>query len=220
MFDIKLFNYDAETHTATYDGKPIPSTTQLIGLAYPMGDIPKETLEQASIRGTKIHEMVEELNYCETYEEMSKLAYNTKNEDLISYVRLVKTFGIQAVSCEKLVFLFDNQHNIICYGHYDMVVQTSEITDFADNLIENLMCDLKTVSDFDDDKVQLQTEIYRTAYNQSTRDKISDRTCGIHLRDGKAKLHLYSDTRSDSEIIHICLKLKELWEKQNDRASE
>lgn len=219
MFDPKLFNYDAETHTGTYNGKFVPSVSKLVNVAFPLStNIPTEHLEKASVRGTNIHEMVEELNKCENYEEMKKLAYGTENQDLINYTRLLQTFKLRALKCEERVFLLDEDGELITYGHYDMILESLEDTPMLEK-DECVMFDLKTVSEFEDEKVKLQTEIYRTAYQQmSLKDDrkavLSRKTGGIHLRDGKAKIHLFAENcRNTQQIIAIAKKLREEYDR-------
>lgn len=216
MFDIKYFEYHEKEHLGFYKGVLVPSATQLIGIAFPLGNIPQGNLEKASVRGTVIHEMVEEINKCDNYEEQRKLAYGTGNKDLINYTRLLKTFNLRAVKCEELVFLLDEDGELICYGHYDMILQSYGQTDFSD-YGKNYMFDLKTVAEFEDEKVKLQTEIYRTAYNQRHPHELDMETGGIHLRDEKAKIHFWEKTRTDSEVISICKQLKVLWKEERER---
>ena len=63
MFDEKLFTYDEEKHLGYYNGKPIPSVTQLVNLVYPMNEnIPMDRLQNAATKGTELHEGLLTLN--------------------------------------------------------------------------------------------------------------------------------------------------------------
>lgn len=220
MFNKELFVYKEEEHKGYYPNENgelvlVPSATQLVGVAFPLGNIPTENLKNASVRGTEIHAKVEELNKCDNYEEMRNLAYGTENEDLINYTRLLISFKLKALKCEELVFLLDENENLICYGHYDMILESIGDTALTEKG-RYYMFDLKTVSNYEDEKVQLQTEIYRTAFIQEHGDILLDsETGGIHLREGKAKIHFYKATRSNEQIVSVCKKLKEIWEREN-----
>jgi hypothetical protein len=53
--------FDAAGHTYTLNGLVLPSVTQVLGiLARDYSDVPREVMEAAGRRGTRVHEMLEE----------------------------------------------------------------------------------------------------------------------------------------------------------------
>lgn len=220
MFDKSLFIYDEETHTGLYEGSVVPSITQLISVIYPMSeDISTQNLENASNRGTEIHKWIKKVNKVTVAYGKNNPAYNSNIKEVINYYRLTKAYHLVADSCEETVFLLDENGDLIAYGHYDQVLKVVEPTEgIFETKGEFIMSDNKTVSSYSDDKVKLQTEMYRTAYRQCFNDKISDRTCGIHIRDDIANIHIYNETRTDAEVIEFAKFMLKLWkEKQDER---
>lgn len=220
MFDKKLFIYEEETHTGLYEGSVVPSITQLISVIYPLGDIPTKNLENASVRGTEIHKGVESINRS-TKDNKYKSAYGSSYKEVLNYYRLCNTYNLVADSYENIVFLLDENGDLIAYGHYDQVLKVLEPTKgIFETKGEKILFDTKTVSDFDDDKVKLQTEMYRVGYKQTFNEELSQRTGGIHLREDIANIHIYNETRTDEEVIEFAKFMLKMWkDKQNERWS-
>lgn len=217
MFDRKLFTYDEENHLGYYDGKLVPSVTQLVDIMFPYDeDIPQERLDNAATRGTKIHGGVETINtyfdnpysFEENLQEAIDEVQETNSQELIDYISLIATFKLRPFDYEEMVFLLDENDELICYGHYDLTCQALKDYDplfIADRLY---LFDIKTTSLFEKKKVDFQESIYATAYEQSSGNTI-DNIFGIWLREGAKLIPLIRMT--NNAVIKTCKQLKEVW---------
>lgn len=220
MFNKDLFTYNEETHTGTYNGEPIPSITQCLGVMFPMNEnIPTKRLENASDKGTTIHSAIETLN---TYfdnpfeyqhnidvvvEIAGKVAKHKNIPELVDYACMIATYKLKPFNYEELVFLLDENGDLICYGHYDCTFQAMEdIEPFRQDRL--YMCDFKTTSTFEKQRNALQLSAYALAYEQASKNLI-DSVFGMWLRNGAKIVPL---KRHDNQyIIQLFKKLKELW---------
>lgn len=220
MFNRELFTYDEETHSGFYDGKPIPSVTQLVDIIYPLdSDIPSDRLELAAERGTKIHARVEEINYIfdtnyggnfqTTLKKAIDRALEMGMQETLDYVSILSAYKLRPFDYENLIFLCDEQGELICYGHYDLVCQHEQDVDFA-NFREGQLAlfDVKTTSLFNKKKVALQESIYALAYEQCSKNFIAN-ILGLWLRDGVKVIPL---ERLDNKfVITLCKGLAKDW---------
>ena len=214
MFDKTLFKYFEETHTGFYDGKLVPSITQLISVAFPLDpNIKEEVLKKAATRGTTIHNEVEKINklYIDGAKDNQVLKEVAKSEyaEIKDYYCLLKTFNLKPIFAEQTVFLLDKNGELIAYGHYDFIVECVKSNDLF-NCLDLYLFDLKTTSVFDKKKTQLQTQIYRVAIKQAGAD-LNELTCGIWLRDGNANIYPFA-TIEDSVVIQTCKILRKIWD--------
>lgn len=151
-----MFRYNAETHQGFWNDKLIPSITQLISLVYPMSEnINDNVLAKASKRGTAIHEDIEKFNMgaidkCETIEGQH-------------YAKLIELLGLKIVDTEKQVLIRDENDNVIAYGTLDQVLIATKDTDFAEKG-DIVLLDTKTVSQVENEKVEMQVNMYAFAY--------------------------------------------------------
>lgn len=166
------FTYDAEKHLGFVDGKLIPSITQLLDLDFPMGNISESVLKQASERGSFIHHDIE------LYNQGAIERCNTASG--VNYQRLVKSFSMGVFDTEKQVLIKDESGEIIAYGTLDIVLAVNEDNLFAKKG-ELVLADVKTVSQFNNAKVELQTNMYAFGYEQMGIAKI-DKLAGIWVR--------------------------------------
>lgn len=226
MFNQELFIYDKETHTGTYNGELVPSVTQLLEVMFPLSDnIPQDRLNKAAERGTTIHEAIELLNsyfdnplsFKQNISEVIDTIAKKDVPELIDYVSFISAYKLRPFDYENLIFLLDEKGELICYGHYDCTyLATQDITvNETDLFRENYlyMFDYKTTSLFAKKKTQLQLSIYALAYEQMSKNFISN-IYGLWLREGIKLIPLY---RQDNKyIIELCKKLKELWRKERN----
>ena len=214
MFDKKLFTYNEETHTGFYNGEVVPSCTQLINVLYPLDErIPEENLKKAATRGTDIHDRIEKVNLAimggKTIEE---LYVEEQTLEVAQYLELLHAYNLKPVMAEKLVFLLDENGDLICYGHFDFVCECEKTNElFA--CLEYYLMDLKTTSKFDKKKTALQTQVYRVALNQETNNSLNGKTCGVWLRDENANLYPFEKVE-DNDIISIMKGLKLKYDKE------
>lgn len=227
MFDEKLFTYDEEKHLGFYNGKPVPSVTQLVDLVYPMSEnIPEERLKNAATKGTELHEGLLTLNIMfdnpRQLEVCIKSALEETREttkykqELNDYLSLLRVYGLRPFDYEELIFLLDENNELICYGHYDCVVQATKDIDLGDKHLftENYLylIDYKRTSSFNRQKVGLQTSIYSVAYEQMSKNFISN-VYGVWFNEGIKLIPL--NRQDNSFIISLCKKLKQVWENKN-----
>ena len=199
-----MFTYDKETHKGYVDGKQIPSITQLLAIMFPMGDIPQDKLEKAAERGTLVHSDIELFNqgikeHCETLEG--------KNFEILANV-----YGLKIYDSEQQILISNDEGEIIAYGTLDAIFKITKDTMFAKKG-ELVLGDYKTVSQFDNTKVEWQTNFYALGYQELNNCKI-DKVCGIWLRDDTKQIRLLN--KLDTQVVKN--KLYELvveWNKNN-----
>lgn len=218
MFDIKYFEYDETTHSGTYMGKPVPSVTQLVDIMFPYSrDIPEERLQNAASRGTKIHGGIETLNAYFTIpirfdkdlkEVIDAIKECENNEPLVDYACILSAYRLFPFDYEEMIFLLDENGELICYGHYDLVCMALKDYDplFKEELL--YLFDIKTTSEFNKEKVALQESIYALAYEQANKDLITN-IFGLWLREGVKIVPL--KRWNDKVVIDICKRLREVW---------
>ena len=226
MFDINLFQYDSANHLGYYKGHLVPSATQLVDIAFPMdSDIPQDRIENAATRGTHIHSLVEEINqefdkswsYNENLKQAIQLAIMYDEKEAIDYVSFLNTYRLKPVVYEKLVFLLDENGDLICYGHLDLIVKSMETINFDEPLFEEdklYLLDAKTTSLFNKKKTTLQESIYKVAYEQESGKKI-DKIFGLWLRDDIKLMPLKNDHTDSDFVIKICKHLASIWYDRN-----
>lgn len=200
-----MFTYDKENHKGYVNGKLIPSITQLLAIMFPMEeDIPADKLEKAAERGTNVHNDIELFNkglieHCETKEG--------KNFEILANV-----YGLKIYDSEQQVLLTDDNGEIIAYGTLDAIFEITKDTQFA-NKGELVLSDYKTVAQFDNQKVEWQTNFYALGYEETNICKIH-KVCGIWLRDDISQIRLLK--KLDRSVVSQKLyELVEEWNKRN-----
>lgn len=200
-----MFTYDKENHKGYVDGKLIPSITQLLSIMFPMEEIPFERLEKASERGTKVHKDIELFNqgikeHCDTQEG--------KNFEILANV-----YGLKIYDSEQQILFANDNGEIIAYGTLDAIFEIKKDTGFA-NENELVLADYKTTAQFDNDKVEWQTNFYAMGYEELNICKIH-KVCGIWLRDDIKQIKPLK--KLDREIVKAKLyELVELWKAKNE----
>lgn len=200
-----MFRYDNENHKGYVDDKLIPSITQLLAIMFPMEEIPMDRLEKAAARGTNVHEDIELFNqgvkeHCDTTEG--------KNFEILATV-----YGLTPFDSEQQILLTDDDGKIIAYGTLDSIFKISKDTNFAKKG-ELVLSDYKTVSQFDNEKVEWQVNFYALGYEELNKVKI-DKVCGIWLRDDIKQIRPLK--KLDRQVVSN--KLQELvneWNKKNE----
>ena len=219
MFDINKFEYIDQKHMGFYEGVYVPSCTELLGLIYPISkDISESVLENASQRGTELHDYIDTINkyfiehndYDLSLEASKKYALAVGIKELIGYVSLLKAWKLQPIMSEQRVFLLDENGDLITYGHFDLILRARE-----DNALfekdKAYLCDIKRTSTFNKPKTHLQTHIYRVASKYTIRYQLSDQTFGLWLKDDEAKI-VPLNTDTEENIIATTKQAKELYE--------
>lgn len=216
----KGFVYDRENHIGYFNGKVIPSITQLLAIKYPLVGVSQELLDKASAYGTNVHtdcEMVAN-GLCEP---------NTLEG--LNFQNIFATLGFVSVVTEKQVLFFNDLQEVIAYGTYDGIYQATkniyfdpkeksicckdqpnenDILLFKEN--ELVIYDIKTTSTFDTEKVSLQTSLYALA----EENIVVDKAVGLWLRETKAQIKFLN---LDREYAQITLnELLESWKERNE----
>ena len=206
MFNKELFEYDELNHIGYYQGEIVPSVTQLLDLLFPIDkDIPADRIQKAAERGTEIHDRIAQVNevfrdctdkeYEDLLKDTIKYAIKSGMQELIDYVSLIKAYKLIPYESEKMVFLLDENQDLICYGTLDFIAKSKEsITFNEDTLFEEgdyYLFDFKTTSLFATEKTSWQTMAYSIAYKQAYNLPIN-KTFGIWLRDGVKIMPLHS----------------------------
>ena len=189
MFNRDLFEYDPSTHIGKYEGKVVPSVTQLLDILYPYSeDIPQERLKAKAEYGTKVHNAIEKINtyfdnpfgFDHNIEVVREVGIGMSKalelNELVDYVSFLSAYKLQPFDYEELIFLLDEQGELICFGHYDCTfLSQGDIGCFEETKL--YLCDFKTTSLLDKRKVKLQENIYAVAYEQCSRNPIENVFC-------------------------------------------
>ena len=215
MFEERFFEYYEKKHLGTYQGHLVPSITQLLDVLFPLNsEIPQDRLEKAAKRGTDRHSEIERVNDMMNVKHIipSGCQDNTTQETK-DYLGLINAFSLRPICYEELVFLLDENGELICYGHFDLVVGAyKDIEPFEKD--KAYMCDIKTTSVFDKEKTSWQTHAYRVALKQKgIMLNLANKTFGIHLREG-VKLIPLKD-RTDEQVLSQFKLLSNVWRERN-----
>lgn len=212
------FYYDSENHKGYVGEKLIPSVTQLLEILYPLGNVPAEKLQQASEYGTMVHEDIEMV--------ANGLA-DAQTSEGKNFEKLCALLHLKVIETEKQV-LFRIDGEIVAYGTYDglfecqdyivirdkQVVATEYVLDSDKILYEKgaiILYDNKTVYEFDNAKVGLQTSLYALAETRHI-----DNVAGVWVRKDLCQLRPLHFTKGDNiKIIFNDLLLK--WRKENEK---
>ena len=165
-----LLEYIDETHTYLYNGVILPSITQILKIKFgnKYNGVSKEVLQKASVKGTKIHQAIED------YEKRS--IDDLKCKELRNYKFLKSRFGFECLENEIPIVLFLDEKPV-CAGRIDLILKEKESIGVAD---------IKRTSVFDKEYVAYQTNLYRIGYQQCYGVEITFLR-GIHLRDDVRK---------------------------------
>ena len=223
MFNIEKFKYDSVCHLGYYRNKVVPSVTQLVNILFPLDeDIPEERLKKAAEKGTRMHSDLEDVNdiFAKGFGFYNSLknAIDYVSDDAISqecrdYVAILSAYQLQPHSFEQLVFLLDENGELICYGHYDLVCVAKQTFEPLFNEDQLYLFDYKRTSLSNKVKTQLQLNIYKAAYEQKTGKKIS----GINelwFNEGLKLLPL--ELQENESIIELCKRLAKVYAEGNN----
>lgn len=161
--------FDTEKHIYYYDGIQLPSVTSLISKAFPnkYANIPKAVLEEASRKGTALHDAIEK--YETTGEE-------TDLKELRNY-KVVKRLHNFTVKVSEMPVVISVDGVPVVAGRLDMITE-------QDGQIG--VEDIKRTSAVDKNALFLQLNWYAIGYEQMTGEKISYLKC-LHLREDVRK---------------------------------
>ena len=165
-----LLEYIDETHTYIYDGVILPSITQILKVKFgnKYNGVSKEVLQKASIRGTKVHQAIED------YEKRG--IDDPECKELRNYKFLKSRFNFECLENEIPIVLFLDGKPVSA-GRIDLILKEKDNVGVAD---------IKRTSVFDKEYVAYQTNLYRIGYQQCYGTEITFLK-GLHLRDDVRK---------------------------------
>lgn len=161
--------YIDNIHTYIVDGVIVPSITQIMKIKFgkKYEGINEEVLERASIKGTAVHESIE--NYCKTG-EIENI------QEVKDFMFLEKQYKFEVLQNEVPIILFKDNEPISA-GRLDLVLKIGEKIGGGD---------IKRTSTLDKEYLAYQLNLYRIGYKQCYGVEW-EFLKGIHLKEGKRK---------------------------------
>lgn len=161
--------FNEYSHTYYVDGKTIPSVSTIVqkySNRYGLDDyanIPAHVLANAARKGVAMHKEIER------YETENIKGYSLEFDN---YLSTKNQYRFDVEKMERIV-LFCHEGKPIYAGRLDMVIDING---------EKAILDLKRTSKLYHEKVELQLNLYRLAYEQSYKEQITGLYC-LRLRD-------------------------------------
>ena len=161
--------YIDDIHTYIVDGVIVPSITQIMKIKFgkKYEGINEEVLERASIKGTAVHESIE--NYCKTG-EIENI------QEVKDFMFLEKQYKFEVLQTEVPIILFKGNEPVSA-GRLDLVLKIGEKIGGGD---------IKRTSTLDKEYLAYQLNLYRIGYKQCYGVEW-EFLKGIHLKEGKRK---------------------------------
>ena len=170
----KIKNYVVEyidgSHTYLVDGIILPSITQILKVKFgnKYQGISKEVLDNAAVKGTRVHEAIEKW-------------YKYKVEDigckeLKNMKFLQRQYKFEVIDNEVPIILFKDNKPIAC-GRLDLVLEEND---------ELGLGDIKRTATLDKEYLAYQLNLYRIGYTQCYNKEIKFLK-GFHLREDVRK---------------------------------
>ena len=162
--------FDEEDHIYICDGIIVPSVSTILKAFYnDYTNVSRSVLEQASKKGTALHEVIE---LFETTGQKSDL------QEFKNYLFLKKHFKFNVISSE-LPIIYEENGKILFAGQLDQIIEMDG---------RRGINDLKRVSAPNKDKIALQVNLYKLGYEQSYHEQI-DFVAFTHLRESVRKFN-------------------------------
>lgn len=159
--------YDDE-HLYLYEGVILPSVTEIIGRKFnDYAGVPKQVLNRAAERGTKVHKQIE--NFC-------KSGIDDGSTAIRNFKFLQSQYGFDVLDNELPVVIFENDIPVAC-GRLDMTIEMDGRVGIAD---------IKTCSALNKPKIAYQLNMYRLGMIQSYGVQAEFLKI-IHIRDNIRK---------------------------------
>ena len=195
-------HFDPTAHSYTSGGQVLPSVTQVLDILKPasFASVPKEIMEAAGRRGTKVHKMIEDMGDSSlqqaleepieglSWQEMARRKISQRTDaNLVGYVNAAKKFlaesGFRTTSCEQRL-----HHPIYKYaGTFDrsgtLGKRGSAIIDWKTGVVTSTA------------RLQL------AAYANLLKDPLMYRRIVVKLCcDGKYKVHEYPSRETNQDF--------------------
>lgn len=170
--------FDAHHHYYYVDGLRVASISQIVSELLPNNykNVDPDILNKAAEKGNELHDMIE------TYERFGQKTYHP---ELQGYLALKNQYQITVIESEKIVLLYHN-NVVIAAGKFDMIVESPYIKGFG-------IADVKRMAHFHEDRIKLQLNLYKLAYEQTYKKRIHYLKC-FHIRK---RYHAYIDIPVD-----------------------
>ena len=170
VFHLKCgdLEYYDEEHLYLFNGVILPSVTEIIGKKFnDYADVPKEVLNRAAERGTKVHKQIE--NFCKSGVDDGSTAVR-------HFKFLQNQYGFEVLDNEMPLVIFKDDVPVAC-GRLDMTIEMDGKVGIAD---------IKTCSALNKEKIAYQLNMYRLGLMQ-TYGVQAEFLKIIHIRDDKRK---------------------------------
>lgn len=164
-----ILEYDDDIHTYIVDGLIVPSVTQILGKKYAdeFANVSRSILDEASRKGTAMHEAIEQFETAGTRDD---------SKELRNYIFLKGHYGWTNIANEVPI-LYEEDGCVLFTGRLDQIIEIDGklgINDF------------KRVSAPNKEKIALQLNLYKIGYEQSYHKQI-DFLRFTHLREDVRK---------------------------------
>lgn len=170
VFHLKCgdLEYYDEEHLYLFEGMILPSVTEIIDKKFnDYADVPKDILNRAAERGTKVHKQIE--NFC-------KSGIDDGSTAIRNFKFLQNQYWFEVLDNELPVVIFKDDIPVAC-GRLDMTLSMNGTVGIAD---------IKTCSALNKSKIAYQLNMYRLGLMQSYGVQAEFLKI-IHIRDNVRK---------------------------------
>ena len=170
LFKLKCgdLEYYDDQHVYLLNGVILPSVTEIIGKKFnDYADVPKEVLNRAAERGTKVHKQIE--NFC-------KSGVDDGSTAIRHFKFLQNQYNFEVLDNELPLVIFKDDIPVAC-GRLDMTIEMDGRVGIAD---------IKTCSALNKPKIAYQLNMYRLGLMQSYGVQAEFLKI-IHIRDNVRK---------------------------------
>lgn len=170
LFKLKVgdLEYYDDEHVYLFNGVMLPSVTEIIGKKFnDYASVPKDVLNRAAERGTKVHKQIE--NFCRS-------GANDGSTAIRHFKFLQSQYGFEVLDNEMPLVIFKDDIPVAC-GRLDMTIEMNGKVGIAD---------IKTCSALNKEKIAYQLNMYRLGLMQ-TYGVQAEFLKIIHIRDDKRK---------------------------------
>ncbi len=162
--------FDEEDHIYICDGVIVPSVSKILKFKFDdYACVSRSVLEQASARGTALHEAIE------IYETTGQ---ECDLKEFKNYLFLKKHFKIKNISNE-LPIIYEENGRVLFAGQLDQIIEING---------ELGINDFKRVSSPNKEKIAYQLNLYKMGYEQSYQKQIK-RLSFMQLREDTRKFY-------------------------------
>lgn len=241
----EIFEYNEVEHKGTINGKVIPSTTQLLEVLFPMSGIKKEVLANASEYGTTVHNDLHDYFTYKTFE-----CHTQEGRNFVRLMKDLELEYVD--SEKQIIIREPFTRVALAFGTYDLLVRTTknicvengkivlkdevqleDELDEEENVIKPkdnvlylkdrlILIDFKTVNQFVNEKVSMQTSIYAFGYNNELigqKGKPISYVCGVWLRDDICQLRPLEKIES-GQTFNLIRALRGMWYEQREQIAK